>query len=191
MKRVKLKEVATITLTPIINSTEEMGELKMLKPSAVDNGVINEEKLQWAVNDKKKDINGFFLKKDDLVFQAKGNKFEAVYIDKEYDKLISNQIYFNVIPNRESVNTEYLAWIMNNKESKKYFDINSSGATIKSVNKKVLEDLQIMLPSLKEQEQIVELLNAFKTEKENTIKYIDTKERLVEEIIYQRLRGEV
>lgn len=189
-KELKLKEIAEVSLSPLISATEEEGEIRILKPSAVISGQIDESKLQYGKNETKKDLEKFYLKEKDIVFQAKGNKFEAVYIDKDYNNLVSNQIYFNIKVNKNLVNSKYLCWYLNNRISNRYFELNSSGAVIKSLNKKVLEDIQIKLPDIDTQNDIANLLDSFSEEKCKTLEYLKNKELLIEEKLYKQLRGD-
>ena len=183
-----LKELTKdIFLSPLVK-TNEQGDINILKTSSIENGKIVKEKFEFGSIEK--DIEKFFLKKGDVIFQAKGNKFEAVLIDKDYENLISIQSYFNLSVNEKLVDSEYLCWYLNNRISKQYFEINSSGATVKAITKKVLETFEIMLPSLEKQNEISKLVSNFYIEKEKTLNYLDKKELLINEKIIESIREE-
>ena len=188
MKRCKLKELANIFLSPLVKPSEH-GDIKILKASSVENGKIIEAKLE--LGNTEKDIKKYFLKKNDIIFQAKGNKFEALLIDKHYVNLISKQLYFNISINKDLVVPEYLCWYLNNRISKQYFEINSSGSIVKAINKEVLESIEIVLPDLEKQEEISLLLSNFYIEKEKTFEYLEKKEILINEKIIESIRKEV
>lgn len=171
--------VESIFIAPLCKSSGN-GTINIVKPSIVNNGIIDEESFDKCDYDEK--FEKSFLKKGDILFQAKGNKFEAVLIDKDYENLISNQIYFNIRVSSEIL-PEYLVWYLNSKDAKLYYEKNTSGATVKSINKKALEQLEIEVPTIEKQKELVTLISGFLIEKENTLKYLEKKEKLINEII--------
>ena len=188
MKKTSLKEVTkNISLSPLAKFSEQ-GNIKILKTSSIENGKIIEEKFEKGETDK--DIEKYFLKKDDIIFQAKGNKFEAVLIDKDYENLLSVQSYFNISLKKELVNPMYLCWYLNNRISKQHFEKNSSAATVKSITRNVLESIEIILPALDKQNEIAELVSKFYEEKEKTLEYLEKKELLINEKIIESIREE-
>ncbi|NLL02646.1 MAG: hypothetical protein GX265_06495 [Mollicutes bacterium] len=186
MKKYTLKELTKdIFLSPLVK-TSEQGNINILKTSSIENGKIVEDKFELGSIEK--NIEKYFLKKGYIIFQAKGNKFEAVLIDKDYENLISIQSYFNLSVNEKLVVPEYLCWYLNNRISKQYFDINSSGATVKAITKKVLETIEIILPSLEKQKEISKLVSNFYIEKGKTLEYLEKKELLINEKIIESIR---
>lgn len=177
--------VESIFIAPLCKSSEN-GTINIVKPSIVNDGLIDEEKFDKCEYDEK--FERFFLKKGDILFQAKGNKFEAILINKDYENLISNQIYFNIRVNKE-VLPEYLIWYLNSEDAKLYYEKNTSGATVKSINRKALEQLEIEVPTLAKQEELVTLISRFLAEKENTLKYLEKKEILINETIKKIAKG--
>ncbi|MBN2659554.1 MAG: restriction endonuclease subunit S [Calditrichaeota bacterium] len=184
----KLEKLLTdITLTPLVPK-ESGGTIKILKASAVTDGVIDESLLDCGSFKGNKDITEYFLKKGDLLFQAKGNKFEALYIDRDYENLVTSQIYFNLHVDKKKVEPEYLCWYLNSRLAKNHFDANSSGSVVKAINKAVLLNLDVALPeSLEKQRHIAELVREFDGEKKNTQRYLEQKELLINEKIISLL----
>ncbi len=177
--------VESIFIAPLCKSNEN-GTINIVKPSIVNDGLIDEEKFDKYEYDEK--FEKSFLKKGDILFQAKGNKFEAILINKDYENLISNQIYFNIRVNQQIL-PEYLVWYLNCEEAKLYYEKNTSGSTVKSINRKVLEQLKIEIPSLDKQKELVSLIIGFMIEKEKTLKYLEKKESLINEAIKKVAKG--
>jgi restriction endonuclease S subunit len=186
-KKVILKKLGKIFLSPLVKTSEE-GNIKIVKPSSITNGKIIEEKLDTGKSNK--NLEKIFLKKGDIIFQAKGNKFEAILIENEYENLISSQMYFNFSLNKDIVDPIYLCWYLNNRISKQYFNMNSSGAIVKAINRKVLENLEIILPTLEKQKEISQLVSKFYMEKEKTFDYLEKKELLINEKIINSIKEE-
>ncbi len=186
MSRKKIYEVIeSISISPLCN-TCDTGTVNIIKPSIVNNGIIDEERFEKCEYNEK--FEKSFLKKGDILFQAKGNKFEAILINKDYENLISNQIYFNIRVSQEIL-PEYLVWYLNSEDAKLYYEKNTSGSTVKSINKKALEQLEIEVPTLEKQTEIVNLLKGFSIEKEQTLKYLGKKEILINETIKKVTKG--
>lgn len=185
----KLKDLLTgITLTPLVEKDED-GTIRILKASAVKDGIINEELLDCGSFKGNKDISQYFLKKGDLVFQAKGNKFEALYIGKDYENLVTSQVYFNLHVDTGKADPEFLCWYLNSRIAGKLFERNSSGSVVKAINKSVLEELRVDLPeSLEKQRQIAELVREFQEEKSKTLRYLQQKELFIDEKIISLLK---
>ncbi len=186
---VKIKDVVESFYMAPLSRKEKGGDIYIITPKAIEDGTIDTNKFEEGVNTSRRDITTMYLQSGDVLFQAKGNRYKATCIDKDYDKLIPSQTFFTIKPIKKKVMPEYLTWYLNNKESIKYFDNNSSGTVIKSINRKALEELEITVPPIKEQEKIVELLKSFNEEKTKTEEYIEKKGILVEEKIFEKLRG--
>jgi len=181
-----IENITTEIYVAPLCKTVDKGIVNIVKPSIVNNGLIDEDKFDKCEYDEK--FEKSFLKKGDILFQAKGNKFEAILINKDYENLISNQIYFNIRVSQEIL-PEYLVWYLNSEEAKLYYEKNTSGSTVKSINKKTLQELEIEVPTLKKQTEIVNLLKGFSIEKDKTLKYLEKKESLINETIKKVAKG--
>lgn len=182
--------IKEITLTPILKK-DISGSFRILKTSAILNGSINEKYLERGSFESNKDVEKYILKKGDLVFQAKGNRFESIVIEKDYKNLVSSQIFFNLRVDPTIVDPGFLNWYLNSRLARAYFEKNSSGSVVKSVSKKVLLELNIKLPGdLEEQQNMVELVTKFDIEKKKTLEYLNKKRLLVNERIISSLMRE-
>lgn len=179
-----------ISLTPVMKK-DAKGSFRILKASSIMNGSIIEKNLERGVFEGSKDIEKFLLKPWDLAFQAKGNKFESIFIEKDYKNLVSSQIFFNLRVDQSIVDSRFLSWYLNSRLARAYFEKNSSGSVVKSISKKVLLGIDIRLPGdIIEQQNIVELVTKFDIEKKKTLEYLNKKRLLVnEKIISTLMRG--
>ncbi len=187
--KVKLNEVVErLYMAPLIKK-EEGGSFKILNPSAIEDGKIIESKFVEGNSSSQRDISQMLLEKGDVIFQSKGNRFEAIYVDKDYANLVASQVYFTLKLNREKILAKYLTWFLNNELAADYFEMNSSGSVINVMSRKVLGDLEINLPSLEEQQVVVDLLESFSEEREITNEYLKTKAKLIDEKIFIKIEG--
>ncbi len=187
--KVKLNEVVErLYMAPLIKK-EEGGSFKILNPSAVKNGKIIESKFAEGNSSSQRDISQMLLEKGDVIFQSKGNRFEAIYVDKDYANLVASQVYFTLKLDSNKILAKYLTWFLNNELAADYFEMNSSGSVINVMSRKVLGDLEINLPSLEDQQVVVGLLESFSEEREITNKYLKTKAKLIDEKIFIKIEG--
>jgi len=111
---------------------------------------------------KKREFNQkFFLRQGDVLLSARG-KFKAGLIKNiSINSVASSSVYILKV-NNNIIHPEYLAIILNSTEWQKKLDGISSGAIIKSILKRELEELKIAVPNLNKQKKIVEIFNNYK-----------------------------
>lgn len=186
----KLDNIAKVSVSPATKIDAE-GDIKILRASDISNGSIDYSSVSRGSFKSNKKNSKSFLKKGDIVFQAKGSKFEAAVVNEDYESLVSSQIYFNIRINEgEFLTPEYLAWFINSRIAADYFDAYSSGATIKAVTKSTLLDLIVHEPNNKlKMDKITDLIKSFASEKSKTVKYLENKELLVNESIIKSIKA--
>ncbi|TVQ51075.1 MAG: restriction endonuclease subunit S [Saprospirales bacterium] len=120
------------------------------------------------------------LKSGDVLFAAKGSRRFSYVWDNELPVAVASSTFFVISIKIKTVIPEYLAWYLQSNEATRYFDKYFKEGTIKSINKKVFEMLEIKIPSIAKQKQIVRLnelfhkelilLDQLKSEKEKLIR---------------------
>ena len=82
--------------------------------------------------------------------------------------------------NEKIVLTKYLETVLQSEYARKYFQERAAGTSVSmmKINKKILEDFSFSLPSLKEQEKIIEITQVWDSAIEKTEKLIEKKESL-------------
>lgn len=188
-KKVKLgKIVEFINPVPVKKSAYET-EYKGIFPANIVDGKI--ESFDYVeINLKKEVENKYFLQPGDVIFQVKGSNFEAVLIDEEHKGVLASNSYMILRVNSKEIEPKYLQWLLNTKTVLEHLDSKTSGAIIKIIRKSSLENLELIVPSLEKQQEIAEMILNFEFEKENFIKYIETKKKLIETVIMEKI-GEV
>ena len=101
------------------------------------------------------------LRQGDVLFAAKGTKnFAALYNLKEpavastsfFVIRLENEFQYRLLP-------EFLAWLMNHTAAQAYLKGQAMGSSIASISKGVLEELEILIPNIKKQEIILQIIN--------------------------------
>lgn len=96
------------------------------------------------------------LKKDDVLFAAKGNKNFAVCYKLSLLALASTS-FFVVRLHDKRVLPEFLAWFLNHPNTQKVLKGKAIGTAISSISKSVLETLEIPIPEMQTQQTILKI----------------------------------
>ena len=159
----------------------------LLNPTLVNNGKIesfeNAEVPERYKNGKNKINEKYFVKKNDVLFQAKGSKIEVVYVDEEYENVLPATLYF-ILRANDKINPKYLQWLLKTELLLLYFEKKyKTMSAVRAVNKTDIVELDIDLPDRKEQDRMVEIITSFEKEEENTREYLKIKKKYIEEKI--------
>lgn len=187
--KIKLGEYVEVVNPIPVKKSEQETEYKVIFPANIVNSKVTTFEY-GEINLKKQVEKKYFLKENDILFQVKGTKFESILVTEIEENLLPSNSYLVLRVNTEVINPKYLQWLLKTKTLSDYFEKNTSGAIIKLVRKNTITDLELNLPSLEEQEEIVKMILSFEQEKENTLKYLDIKEELIEAVVMEKYKGE-
>ena len=159
----------------------------LLNPTLVNNGKIerfeNAEVPERYKNGKNKINEKYFVRKNDVLFQAKGSKIEVVYVDKEYENVLPATLY-SILRANDRINPKYLQWLLKTELLLLYFEKKyKTMSAVRAVNKTDIVELDIDLPDREEQDRMVEIITSFEKEEENTREYLKIKKKYIEEKI--------
>ncbi len=181
----KLKDVGTITSgysfrTKIQNNPDGDTYVIQMKD-------INEDKTAIIniphIIDAEKVDDKHLLLQGDILFMGKGANNFAVCYDVNFKPAIAASAFFVIRPIQDIVNPKYLCWYINDKRAQSYIESNRAGSYIPNVNKKVLEELEIIVPQIDTQNSIAEL-SFLITKESNIIDQLRNKrEQLMNSII--------
>ncbi|WP_462351209.1 restriction endonuclease subunit S [Fusobacterium varium] len=183
--KIKL-EKAVEFINPIpVKKSEIETKYKVVFPAGIVDSKI--KLYEFGETNLKKQIeNKYFLKKNDILLQVKGNKFDSILITEEKENLLAGNSYLILRPNIKIVNPKYLQWYLKTKVILNYFEKNTSGAIIKLLRKATVAELIINLPSIEKQNEIALMIKKFELEKEALTEYLIDKESLIETVIMEK-----
>ncbi len=140
-------------------------------------GVLNSHELQRISVDKTVPEN--CLAVGDILLKAKTNHPVSALIREQLPSTIATAHYFIISVKKSGVLPGYLAWYLNQRPAQIYFDRNAGGTRIQVINKQLLSELEVDIPDLKTQEQIVKIYELHQREQDlvDTIK--EKKHRLI------------
>ena len=100
------------------------------------------------------------VKKKDIIFRSRGLTTTAAIISESINSdFVLSAPLFRVRADQRVVYPEYLLWYINHPISQSYFASRSKGTLIKMISRKALEELEIKLPDLDQQKNIIRLYN--------------------------------
>ena len=129
------------------------------------------------------DINERHLVKyKDLVFRSRGKTTTATIIDKEPGWSVIAAPLFLIRATSEKVLPEYLYWFINLSSSQAFLHSRATGTAMTMIGKSALDALEIPLPNLETQKQIVTLADLANQEQRLMRALVEQKEKLVKAI---------
>lgn len=195
MKKTKtffLKEIAEIRSGYLFSSgiqIEKQGNVKVIQLKDIDDfGRLRYKDLVTVKMDTPKEL--YLLKKGDVLFKAKSNKNIAGVWDKDIGTAIPTAHYFIIKLKKPLILPEYLTWFINQKPARKYLEMTSEGThTIRIVKKKVLEEMEIVVPSLDIQGKIIRLYRLFLKEEEIMKQLLHKRKQFIEKALLKTLEN--
>ena len=140
---------------------------------------------EFAANGKNKIADKYFIKKDDVLFQAKGSKIDVVYVDKDYERVLPSTLYFILRPN-EKINPKYLQWLLKTELLLLYFEKKyKTMGTVRAVNKGDIVELRVKMPEREVQDEMAKIITSFEDEEYSTMKYLKIKRKYIEERVIE------
>lgn len=162
MKKIKLKDIANIRtgyqvrsrLTPIDEGTNAVIQMRNISP---ETGRILENVEFCRVSPKIHSIEKYLLTDGDILLLTRGNNHPAALITEEYCNFVAAGQFMVLSLKNEECLPEYLCWYLNSPECKFYFAKEARGTSVKIIDKNTVGKVEILLPDLDTQKNIVRL----------------------------------
>ena len=122
--------------------------------------------------------------KDNDILVSRSNTLDKVGRCGVFHGEIENCFYPDLMmrfrANEKIVLTKYLETVLQSEYARKYFQERAAGTSVSmmKINKKILEDFSFLLPSLKEQEKIIEITQVWDLAIKKIGKLISEKEKM-------------
>lgn len=101
-------------------------------------------------------VDRYLVEAGDVLFRSRGDRNTATALEEHFgEPAIAVSPLMILRPNPAAVMGKYLAWLINQPDAQRHFDLAARGTSIRMVPKASLDDLQIDVPDLETQGRIV------------------------------------
>lgn len=163
MNRHFLRDIADIQTGPFGSQLHKEDYVDIGTPIVtvehLGNRVFTEQNLPKVSDEDKARLSKYVLKEGDIVFSRVGSVDRCSYVDAAHDGWMFSGRCLRVRPNTE-IDPLYLYYFFCLEDTKQFVRNIAVGATMPSINTKLLGEVEIAYPSQREQQKIVELLSA-------------------------------
>lgn len=182
--REKLKNIADIQFGPYAKS-QKKGDTKYLLASHFDDfgGLTNFKNAYLNSKDFDKDD---LLKENDVILAGKGLRLFAWSYQKSVGNCIASSLFYVIRPNK-AILGEYLAFYLNHPKIQHQLKLLSAGGSIPSLAKRELQNIEIEVPTNKQQVEIIQLNQLISKETQLIERLLHHKKKLHREILNRKL----
>lgn len=122
------------------------------------NGSINSDDMRFITSEKHKVLKKGHLKSGDILFTNRGQIGKKAMVDNRFDGAnLNSQIAW--LRCGEQINNKYLYYYLDSPSILKYIRLNTSGTALQQLTIRQIRKLEVILPTIIEQEKIVEILD--------------------------------
>ena len=121
--------------------------------------MFSEQNLPRVSNTDKNRLKKYVLKQGDIVFSRVGSVDRCSYVDQKHDGWMFSGRCLRVRPTSE-IDSEYLYYYFCLEETKQFVRNIAVGATMPSINTKLLGEVVVTFPELEQQKRISGILSA-------------------------------
>ena len=149
------------------------------------NKIFSEQNLPRVSNTDKNRLKKYVLKQGDIVFSRVGSVDRCSYVGQKHDGWMFSGRCLRVRPTSE-IDSEYLYYYFCLKDTKQFVRNIAVGATMPSINTKLLGEVIVIFPELEQQKRIVEILSAIDSKIEVNQKINDNLADLLQTVYQER-----
>ena len=183
MNRHFLRDIADIQTGPFGSQLHKEDYVDIGTPIVtvehLGNRIFTEQNLPKVSDEDKARLSKYVLKEGDIVFSRVGSVDRCSYVDDAHDGWMFSGRCLRVRPNTE-VDPLYLYYFFCLEDTKQFVRNIAVGATMPSINTKLLGEVEVVYPSQREQQKIVALLSALDDKIEINQKINDNLEQQVQ-----------
>ena len=158
-----LKEIADVQTGPFGSQLHKEDYVSVGTPIVtvehLGNRVFTEQNLPMVSDEDKERLSKYVLREGDTVFSRVGSVDRCSYVDGKHEGWMFSGRCLRVRPNN-TVDSEYLYYFFTTEDTKQLIRNIAVGATMPSINTKILSEVEVPLPDLDTQRKIASILSA-------------------------------
>lgn len=194
MRMTQLKSIADIQTGPFGSQLHKEDYVESGTPIVtvehLGNRVFTEQNLPKVSDSDKARLSKYTLSTGDIVFSRVGSVDRCSYVDNSHDGWMFSGRCLRVRPT-ETVDSLYLYYYFCLEETKQFVRNIAVGATMPSINTKLLGEVEIALPNLSNQQRIAAVLSSLDDKIENNQKLNDNLADLLQTIYQERFGNDI
>ncbi len=134
--------------------------IPLINPMHIKNGNIEADYSYSITKEKRNSLPNYILAEGDVIMGRRGEMGRCGLVAKKESGWFcgTGSLYFR--PDAKKLNSLFLYYYLSSQPVKKYLDDNAGGTTMANLNLKIVNEIPIPLPSLKEQQHIVSELES-------------------------------
>ena len=191
--RLKIKQVATV----------QMGYSFRSRLEASRGGDVAVIQMKDLLHDNTVDCSGLaridmaavkehhLARKGDLVFRSRGQVNTAAVILEDPGKAVVAAPLLRIrITEADKIMPEYLNWYISQRDAQVFFTSRAKGTVQQMISKEAIENLEVSLPTLEKQKNIVELASLSAREKTILSALAEKREQYISRLLMQFAKGD-
>jgi restriction endonuclease S subunit len=162
------------------------GEVEVIQMKDVDAQCVISDRLMRISTDLVKPKH--LLQPGQIILLAKGKATRACLIDDTGRKQVISSAFFSLkVKSLQQVLPGYLQWYLNLPRAEQYFRAHASGTSMFSLPMSVLKNLEIPLPSIELQRQVLEVIRMRRVEKQTRQELEEKRDEYIRQLLLQRV----
>lgn len=162
-KEVRLGNIADVQTGPFGSQLHKDNYVNKGTPIVtvehLGNKWFTSQNLPMVSDEDKLRLAKYCSQEGDVIFSRVGSVDRCSYVSKEYSGWLFSGRCLRVRP-RSGINPEYLYYFLTNEGTKQYIRNIAVGATMPSINTKLLNEVPVKIPSLPDQRRIASILSS-------------------------------
>ena len=180
MKKRFLKDIAEIQTGPFGSQLHKEDYVDVGTPIVtvehLGSRVFSEQNLPMVSDTDKRRLSKYILKKGDIVFSRVGSVDRCSFVDKKHDGWMFSGRCLRVRPS-EKVDSLFLYYFFCLNTTKEFVRSIAVGATMPSINTKLLGEVEVVCPEIEEQRKIADILSKIDDKIEENLKINENLEQ--------------
>lgn len=189
MKKRFLRDIAEIQTGPFGSQLHKEDYVDVGTPIVtvehLGSRVFSEQNLPMVSEADKSRLSKYVLKKGDIVFSRVGSVDRCSFVDQKHDGWMFSGRCLRVRPNEE-VDSLFLYYFFCLNATKEFVRSIAVGATMPSINTKLLGEVEVICPEIEEQRKIADILSKIDDKIEENQKINENLEQQAK-AIYQQM----
>jgi len=171
-----------------LESVKDGNILVVQMKDLLPNNIVSCDNLMRIDMDKIKEHHT--VKKGDIIFRSRGLVTKSAIVMGRVSKAVVAAPLLRIRVTDNNILPEYLNWHINHPKTQSFLASRAKGTSVKMISKSALEEVELLIPSLKKQREIVALANMIEKEKTLQEELLHKKEAYYSHILMKIAEGD-